>query len=67
MAMRARGASVRFWAAAGQGGDMEASVTENLRRGGAPPQMALCGVPLIETHMRKGGAGKTILLGSTSS
>ncbi len=58
---------MRVLDAAEQGGDMEASVTENLRREGDPPQMALCGVPLIETHMRKGGAGKTILLGSTSS
>jgi len=46
MMMRARRASVRVLDAAGQGGDMEASVTENLRRRGDPPQNASCGVPL---------------------
>jgi hypothetical protein len=45
MTMRARRASVRFWAAAGQGGGTEASVKENLRCEGDPLQRALCGVP----------------------
>lgn len=46
MMMGARRASVRILGAAGKGGGMEASVTENLRRGGDPPQGASCGVPL---------------------
>lgn len=46
MMMGARRASVRILGAAGKGGGMEASVRENLRRGGDPPQDASCGVPL---------------------
>ena len=43
---------MRFWAAAGQGGGTEASVKENLRCGGDPPQERSCSVPLT----RNGGA-----------
>jgi hypothetical protein len=46
MMLRSRRASVRVPDAAGQGGDMEASVTENLRRRGDQPQKVSCGVPL---------------------
>ena len=41
--------------AAGQGGGVEANVTENLRRRGAPPQNAPCGVPLDMWRLTVGG------------
>ena len=67
MMMRSKRASVRVPDATGQGGGVEASVTENLRRGGAPPQEGLYSVPPGTCSPRQRPTGLSAATGSMRS